>query len=190
MLLLLPHSSWPGRHNCTLLLLSNYRRQYYPQDQTSIKFATWVLKQKYKRDPHEGTSQLLPSSGFQGRGCCDSALWTQSKKTQFAFPKVAFSVATKGVFKEKKKIIEKFISYLAIFKKKNLEYCSMQWITIRKHVPASPAEQIKSFLFLLEPSACRQKHFLFISGKRLQPFDFKHRHASGLSSRKSVSPRL
>lgn len=114
----------------------------------------------------------------------------RARRLSLPFPKLPSQLPQKEFSRKKKKIIEKFISYLAILKKKNLEYCSMQWITIRKHVPASPAEQIKSFLFLLEPSACRQKHFLFISGKRLQPFDFKHRHASGLSSRKSVSPRL
>lgn len=134
-----------GRHTRTLPLLSNYRRQHYPQDQTSIKFTTWVLKQKYKWDPHEGTSQLLPSSGFQGRGRCDSAPWTQSKETQFAFPKVAFSVATKGVFKGKKKSLKNlFPISLSFFKNSWILQHSMDYYSQTRTCSSSRTNQVIS----------------------------------------------
>lgn len=135
--------------------------------------------------PNERTSSLHPSPHLHGRGHCNPEPPNTEQGGSVCLSHSCHKIAFKG---KKKKAEQFLISYTLPLLLYITEYCSTQWISICKHLPAPPAEQIKSFL--LQPSACRQKHFLFISDKRLQPFDFKHRHASGLSSRKSVSPRL
>lgn len=133
--------------------------------------------------PNDGTSQLLPSHTSMGRDTVTQNLQHRARRLSLPFPH-----AIKQFSKGKQQKAEQFlISYTLAALLYIAECCSTQWISICKHLPAPPAEQIISASAFGTQTTT---FFLFHGGKRLQPFDFKHRHPSGLSSRKSVSPRL
>jgi len=134
--------------------------------------------------PNEGTSQLLPSHTSMGRDTVTQNLQHRARRLSLPFPH-----AIKQSFQRENN------------KKLNNSLFPTHW---QHFFTSLNAAALNGFLFantylllpqnksfLLQPLARRQQHFfLFRGGKRLQPFDFKHRHPSGLSSRKSVSPRL
>lgn len=177
-----PHLT-PGAARCfghthTSPLASSCRQQQHPQHQTSataeMQCPKWFPMMEHHNcspptPPWEGTPNPEPPA--------------QSEETQFAFPTCHKTEFSKG---KQQKAEQFLISYTLAALLYIAECCSTQWISICKHLPAPPAEQIIS----ASAFGTQTTFFLFHGGKRLQPFDFKHRHPSGLSSRKSVSPRL